>query len=513
MPVLTTPAILSHSLTFLYFLDIFLLALYGFYALFQTAICGQSPQPLSEAETAPNHPSLPSPLPTVTVQLPVYNEQHVVHSLIEAVAALDWPGERLQIQILDDSTDDTTEKIGLLLERLAIGSRALTVEHLHRRDRQGFKAGALQQGLSRATGEFIAIFDADFVPPADFLRRTLPAFDDPTIACVQTRWGHLNAESSFLTLAQSVGIDGHFAIEQQARDRMGALLNFNGTAGVLRKHSLEAVGGWQGDTLTEDLDLSYRLQLQDWRIVYLPAVVVPAELPVQLYGLQRQQFRWAKGSIQTAQKLGLTLWRSPQPFWRKVLGTLHLTQYAVHPLMVLNLLLILPVGLNNPMKVAALPLVMLSSLGPSLMYWMAMGADGLPPARRLRRIAMLLILGTGFSINNSRAVLEALLGIKSEFQRTPKFAVVDPLTPWQTSSYVLSGGLQVWVELLLCLYALGLWGYSFHLGAWWVLPWLTLYGGGYGTMVMLKGFQAWQRSQMLTEQAAIAAISSSASSL
>lgn len=513
------------SLLLLYGLDITLLAVYGLYALFQTLVFWQQPaSPDSDdVKTSPKiGPEIdPAPCPNVTLQLPIYNERHVVQRLIEAATALDWPAEKLQIQILDDSTDDTSDQIRAVLSRLEAAGKTqgISIEHCQRRDRAHFKAGALQQGLATATGAFIAIFDADFIPPPNFLQRTLPAFDDATTGCVQARWGHLNPNSSLLTRAQAVGIDGHFIVEQQVRHRLGAFLNFNGTAGVWRRDCLEQVGGWQGDTLTEDLDLSYRLQLQGWHIVYLPEVVVPAELPVQLSALKRQQFRWAKGSIQTAIKLWRPLWRSPQPRWRKLLATLHLTQYAVHPLMVLNLLLILPISLEHSPLLNFAPLFTVAALGPPLMYWAALGelegeelgederrsfAAWRSPSRwgRLERLGILLALGTGLSVNNTKAVIEALVGIPSEFQRTPKFALVDRQTAWQTSDYVLASGVLasgwlVWVELLLGSYALGLMGYCGVVGLWWMLPWLGLYASGYGAIAGLSLVQAWQRQRMI----------------
>ena len=240
--------------------------------------------------------------PTVTVQLPIYNERYVARRLLEAVGALDYPADRLEIQVLDDSTDETTAIVIETAQTLA--GRGLEVVHLHRRERAGFKAGALAAGLKEASGEFIAIFDADFVPPPDFLRRTLPHFADPGVAVVQTRWGHLNRDFSLLTVAQALGIDGHFAVEQAARARSGLFLNFNGTAGVWRRTAIDDAGGWTHDTLTEDLDLSYRAQLRGWRIEYRPEIVCPAELPVLVTGFKSQQRRWAQGSIQTAVSSG-----------------------------------------------------------------------------------------------------------------------------------------------------------------------------------------------------------------
>jgi hypothetical protein len=297
-----------------------------------------------------------------------------------------------------------------------------------------------------------------------------------------------------LTKTQALGIDGHFVVEQTARSAVNAFLNFNGTAGVWRRSCMEDAGGWAGDTLTEDLDLSYRAQLRGWRIVYQPEVIVPAELPVQIDGLKRQQFRWAKGSIQTALKLLGQLWWSSQPLWRKFLGTLHLTNYAVHPLMVLNLLLILPMTLSDSPMLRLAPFLTLSAIGPPLMYWTALLTRSQSLPLRLGKLAMLIALGTGLSVNNTRAVVEAILGINSEFKRTPKFAVTGSSTQWRTSAYTLPRDPTAWIELMLALYAIGLLGWSIGHGIWWLVFWLLLYAGGYGFIAYLSFVQAWQTS-------------------
>ncbi len=515
IPVLLLPICL-----FIYVLDICLLALYGFHSLLQTLLfaryklkqskrhvteplavvtpsaslsLGQSLEPGARFGAAT---SSADATPTVTIQLPIYNERHVAQRLIKAVAAMDWPNHKLQIQVLDDSTDDTTLQIQETVAEL-LATRNIVIEHHHRRDRTGYKAGALHQGLTTATGEFVAIFDADFIPLPDFLQRTIPAFQDDNVGCVQARWGHLNPRTSLLTRAQAVGIDGHFVIEQQVRHLTGAFLNFNGTAGIWRLASLDHAGGWQGDTLTEDLDLSYRMQLKGWRIAYLPEVMVPAELPVQLYALKRQQFRWAKGSIQTAIKLWKPLWRSHQPLWRKLLASLHLTQYAVHPLMLLNLLLIWPVLQSESSLLRLTPLVTVAALGPPMMYWITMGAQGISWPARLGRLGSLLALGTGLSVNNSWAVLQAIFGVESPFQRTPKFAVVNRSATWQASSYVLSGGWLTWVEVLLGLYAGWLVSHSITMEQWGMMPWLMLYASGYAMVVGVTVIQSWQQQRAI----------------
>jgi len=475
----------------LYLLSTAMLAIYGLNTLYHTWVYWQfrkqdilqTPKPFTVLETI-------RVTPTVTVQLPIYNERHVARRLIDAVANLDWPAQHLHIQVLDDSTDDTCQIVAGTIARYQ--DKGLTIDHIRRPNRQGYKAGALQQGLATTQGEFIAIFDADFIPLSDFLQKAIPCFADSTIGCVQTRWGHVNPDVSGLTKAQALGIDGHFIVEQQARHQMGAFLNFNGTAGVWRRRCMDDAGGWEGDTLTEDLDLSYRAQLRGWRIHYRPDVVAPAELPVQIDAFKRQQFRWAKGSLQTAIKLFGKLWTSHNPFWRKALGTLHLTNYLVHPLMVLNLLLIWPMTFSESFVLRLAPFFTVAAIGPPLMYWAAMSAQDVPWPARLRQLALLLALGTGLSVNNTRAAIEAIFRIRSAFKRTPKFAVTDKQRHWQTSSYALPKDPTAWVELALAVYATVLLVYSLSIGMWWVVLWLILYSFSYSYIASLAFVQAWQ---------------------
>src|SRR6266481_300528 len=316
-------------------------------------------------------PEPPAEWPLVTVQLPLYNERYVARRLLEAVGALDYPSDRLEIQVLDDSTDDT----GAIIDETAsqLRARGVTVAHLHRRERTGFKAGALAAGLKEARGEFVAIFDGDAVPEVDFLRKTIPHFAEARVAVVQTRLGHLNREFSLLTIAQALGIDGHFAVEQPARFWGNLFLNFNGTAGVWRRAAIEDAGGWAHDTLTEDLDLSYRAQLRHWRILYLPELVCPAELPVVISGFKSQQRRWAKGSIQTALKLLPQVLGSRLSLWAKYQAFVHLTYYMIHPLMLAVVLLSIPALEIGALTQSTTTLVVasavfgLASVGPACM--------------------------------------------------------------------------------------------------------------------------------------------------
>src|SRR6185369_8303951 len=280
-------------------------------------------------------------LPPVTIQLPLYNERYVVERLIEEVLKIEYPKELLQIQVLDDSTDDTAPFAEALVERYH--TMGYPIEYHHRSNRHGFKAGALQAGLETATGELVAVFDADFCPPADFLMRTVHYFADPKIGVVQTRWSYLNRDYNFLTEVEAILLDGHFILEHGARSRAGYFFNFNGTAGILRREMIDDAGGWQHDTLTEDSDLSYRAQVKGWRFVYLPGLDCPSELPVEIHGFQVQQFRWAKGLTQCAKKLLPMIFRAEIPWRVKAEAFLHLTPNLSYPLMVVISALMLPV--------------------------------------------------------------------------------------------------------------------------------------------------------------------------
>ena len=425
---------------------------------------------------------IPPNLPPVTVQLPLFNEALVVGRLIEAVARLDYPAHLLQIQVLDDSTDETTELARSLVEHYR--QQGLTIELIHRNDRTGFKAGALQAGLEQASGQFIAIFDADFTPPPDFLKQTIPYFlTDPELGLIQTRWGHLNRTYSWLTAAQALALDGHFAVEQTARNRAGLLINFNGTAGVWRRTCIEAAGGWQGDTISEDFDLSYRAQLAGWGCLFLPEVVAPAEIPPQLAAFKRQQFRWAKGSIQCLKKLGKPVLSARLAWWVKAQALIHLSSYLVHPLMVI-LALITPILMwDGGVSRLRFPLIYLSlvSLGPPVLY--AVAQISLYPSgwrRHYRAMPLLILLGSGIALSNTKAVLEALLGVGNVFRRTPKFNIASASDRWQHSVYRLPLDGLTLGELALSLYSLlGVWLAAAH-GHQFAVPFILLYALGFG---------------------------------
>ena len=426
----------------------------------------------------PRPPS--APLPTVTVQLPLFNERYVAERLLEAVAALDYPRDRLEIQVLDDSTDETSEIVAALVNRLR--ARGLEVAHLRRAARLGFKAGALANGLAVCRGDLVAIFDADFVPPADFLRRVVPHFA-PDVAVVQARWGHLNRSFSALTVAQALGMDGHFGVEQSARAWSGLLLNFNGTAGVWRKRAILDAGGWQPDTLTEDLDLSYRAQLRGWRIVYRPEIVCPAELPVVVTGFKSQQRRWAKGSIQTARKLLPDVLRSPLPLWTKYQAFVHLTYYAIHPLMLANVALLLPLraaGIaGERLTLTAIVILAVTTLGPITM--LIYGQWALHPRwwRRAWQLPSILVLGVGVALSTSIAVLGAFVGGRQQFVRTPKFGIEARADTWRNKAYGERAALAGLVEMALGGYCAVLAWMFWRDGAYGIAPFLTIYTAGF----------------------------------
>jgi cellulose synthase/poly-beta-1,6-N-acetylglucosamine synthase-like glycosyltransferase len=479
----------------LYALCVVLLSLYGFNSLVLTW--------LYLRHRRDPHPTPPPPeeWPHVTVQLPIYNEMYTVERLLSAVAGLDYPDGCLEIQVLDDSTDATRRVAARAVARLQ--RRGIDVAHVTRRNRANFKAGALAAGMAKAEGELIAVFDADYIPPPDFLRLVVPHFADPAVGCVQTRWGHTNRDYSLFTRTQALGVDGHFVVEQTARNRAGLFINFNGTAGVWRRACIEDAGGWQGDTITEDLDLSYRAQLRGWRMVYLPHVVVPAELPVQVSAFKRQQARWAQGSIQTALKMIGPLLRSSHPWRVKLEGVVHLTNYLVHPLMLGAVLLTLPISFSSSWVLAVAPWLMIAAAGPPLLYTVATIDDGGHWPRRLRVLPLLVLLGMGLALSNTWAVLKALLGVCQGFQRTPKFALHRRGDAWAGRAYAMGGDALIWGELALAVFALAL--LTAPSVGWSFAPWLLLYAGGFGYVACLNLYQAYQRRRWLARQPRLAA--------
>ncbi len=404
---------------------------------------------------------LPSPqrfknLPSVTVQLPIYNEIHVVSRLLDAVAALDYPTDLLEIQVLDDSTDATKEICAAKCAKIA--RKGFAIKHIRRGNRLGFKAGALENGLRSAKGEFLLILDADFLPPRDLLLKVIDHFTDPQVGMVQTRWGHLNRDFSLLTKVQALFLDGHLIIEQIARSRSGRLFNFNGTAGLWRKSCIEDVGGWEHDTLTEDLDLSYRAQMCGWKFVFRPDVVTPAELPVDINGFKTQQHRWTKGAIQTCKKILPRIWRSRLPLPLKIEATAHLCSNFAYLLLAMLCIVLHPTSEMMPHNWGTiaffhLPIFILSSFSVLAFYSCAQIA--LHPTewqREILHLPMLLALGIGLSFNNAKAVLEALFNKPSDFTRTPKYAVEKSQEKWKQSAYAPARSASSLVEALFAVY-------------------------------------------------------------
>jgi cellulose synthase/poly-beta-1,6-N-acetylglucosamine synthase-like glycosyltransferase len=404
----------------------------------------------------PKHPLSLEALPRVTVQLPIFNELYVVERLIDSVSRLDYPADRLEIQVLDDSTDETSD-----VARAAVTkhrARGVDIHYVHRADRSGFKAGALAAGLERATGELVAIFDADFVPEPGFLRESVPYFEDPSIGMVQARWGHVNAEYSALTRVQAVLLDAHFVLEHGGRNRADCFFNFNGTAGIWRRRTIEEAGGWQHDTLTEDMDLSYRAQLRGWRFLFLPELVVPAELPVSMNAFKTQQRRWSKGSIQTARKLLPRILASPLPLPVKIESLFHLTANLAYPLMVLLSLLMFPsmlvrfdMGLSE-MLLFDVPLFLLATASVTSFYVVSQRELYADWKKRLEVLPMLLAIGIGMCVSNARAVVEALAGRETEFVRTPKYRIESRADDWRRKKYRSLDRFLPLVELGLALY-------------------------------------------------------------
>lgn len=442
---------------------------------------------LKRRQSFPVPPVARDRLPPVTVQLPVYNEQHVVERLIGRVAALDYPRDRLHVQILDDSTDRTTRLVGTLVA--AYRQQGLDIELIHREDRRGFKAGALAEGYATARGEFIAVFDADFCPSPDFLLQTIPHFiTDPRLGMVQARWTHLNADYSLLTRVQAMALDGHFVVEQTARSRSGLPMHFNGTAGVWRRACIEASGGWQADTVCEDLDLSYRAQLAGWRCRYLPDVQEPAELPPQMLAFKRQQARWAQGSIQCLRKLAGPLLRSRRlnPL-QKLMGMVHLSGYLAHPLMVLLLLTTLPLLFHPYLMrgpVGLMDLLGAVCLGPFLVYATSQWASYANWGRRMLAFPLLLLVGIGIAWNNSLAAWRGLFHWGGAFLRTPKFCLEGQQGHWQRSLYRIGRDHAVVGELLLALYAAAAVGVAWTTGNTRALPFLLTCGAAFGLVTL-----------------------------
>ena len=437
--------------------------------------------------------------PKVTIQLPIFNERYVVERLIRSISRFDYPRELIEIQVLDDSTDDTMDIAQAMAGQLQ--DRGFDIQYVHRGHRTGFKAGALKQGLKTARGELVAIFDADFIPGADFLKETVPYFSDPKIGMLQTRWGHINGDYSLLTRAQSMGIDGHFGVEQASRAWSGFFMNFNGTAGVWRKTTIEDAGGWQADTLTEDLDLSYRAQLKGWKLKFVTDVVCPAEVPVTINAFKSQQHRWAKGSIQTAKKNLGQLFKSDISLLVKIQAFLHLTHYMVHPMMLAVVLTSIPILYaqwffdNLSLPVMLFTLLCLATFGPSSMYLFSQKILYRDWKSRIKFLPFLMCLGTGIAVNNTKAVLEAFFNVKSGFVRTPKYGIKNPQDAWRGKHYSIPLNAISVIEFLLGLYSLcGLLMFLLF-SKYLVSPFLLIYTAGFFYVFFLSVKHGYGKTQ------------------
>jgi cellulose synthase/poly-beta-1,6-N-acetylglucosamine synthase-like glycosyltransferase len=441
----------------------------------------------------------------VTIQLPVYNEMYVVERLVNAVCEIDYPKNKLEIQMLDDSTDETVDLVAKIVkEKQAEG---FDIQHVHRTNRSGYKAGALKEGLKSAKGKYVAIFDADFIPKKNFLRNTLKYFSNENIGMVQTRWEHLNEDYSLLTRIQALALDGHFVIEQTVKNRAGFFIQFNGTGGVWRKDCIEDAGNWHADTLTEDLDLSYRAQLKGWKFIYLRDFTTPSELPAEMNALKAQQFRWTKGAIETMKKILPLVWKSKIPLRIKMLSTFQLTSNLVFPFILLA-------GILN------VPLIFIKNAGPywsffnfmaifviafigSFLFSLFSQKDVHTDWRKKITLFPLFMAGSmGFALNNTRAVFEGLMSRKSEFVRTPKFKIVDKKDPnTSKNKYLAKTKVQpsTYIELLLAIYCLiGVVAatYFWEIAS---IPFQLMYFFGFATVSIMSLKQSFAKKPRIAE--------------
>jgi cellulose synthase/poly-beta-1,6-N-acetylglucosamine synthase-like glycosyltransferase len=441
-------------------------------------------------------------LPVVTVQLPIYNEFYVVERLLKAISELDYPKEKIEIQVLDDSTDETRELTDRVLADLQ--AQGFDGVVLRRKNRIGFKAGALDYGFNKAKGEFFFILDADFVPPRSILKDCIHYFSDPKVGMIQTRWGHINRSYSWLTRAQAILLDGHLVLEQTARSRTGRFFNFNGTAGLWRKRCIGESGGWQHDTLTEDLDLSYRAQLRGWKFIFLADIVTPAELPVDIDGFKSQQHRWTKGSVQTCKKVLPRIWRSRLPLFIKVEATAHLTANFAYLLLACLCVLLHPSpGLVSASTGGALravlidlPIFVATTMSTAVFYLCAQRE--LYPKDWKRDILFfpfVLALGIGLSINNARAVLEAVFNRSSDFCRTPKYGIEMAKQQWQNSRYSAVRTVVPFVEFIFALYFSYFVFHAFQTREFLSLPFLMLFQTGFAYVALGSIWQRFMRPQ------------------
>jgi cellulose synthase/poly-beta-1,6-N-acetylglucosamine synthase-like glycosyltransferase len=460
-----------------YFFVVIILAVYGWHRYYLVYVYLKNRGKEPKAQTPLD------PMPTVTIQLPLYNEMYVTERLIEAVCGIEYPRGLLEIQVLDDSTDETCDAAELAVRRFA--AQGYDIKYIHRTNRIGYKAGALEEGLKTARGEFVAIFDADFIPTSDFLTRLMPHFADPKVGMVQARWGHINQDYSLLTKIQSILLDGHFVLEHGGRNRAGHFFNFNGTAGVWRRSVIADAGGWQHDTLTEDLDLSYRAQLRGWKFVFVSDVIAPAEVPVEMNSFKSQQHRWAKGSIQTCRKLLPEILRANVPLSTKAEAFFHLTANFNYPLMVVLSILIFPsmvIRYNMgwyEMLLIDVPLFFAATFSVCNFYMVCQREIHKDWIARIKYLPFLMSIGIGLSINNTRAVFEAIFNKQSEFARTPKYRIEGSADEWIGKKYHQTVAIQPLIELALGLYFTATVFYALANQIYGTLPFLMLFQIGF----------------------------------
>jgi cellulose synthase/poly-beta-1,6-N-acetylglucosamine synthase-like glycosyltransferase len=481
-----------------YFLVMIVLSIYGIH---RYTMCYQYFRYKKNYD--PNPPMHFDVLPRVTIQLPMFNEQFVIDRLIEAVCAMEYPKDRLEIQVLDDSIDETQQVAAEIVARYAALGHPIT--YIHRNNRHGYKAGALDEGLNVAKGEFVAIFDADFVPPPDWIMKVIHHFAEPGVGMVQTRWTHLNRDYSLLTQIEAILLDAHFVIEHGSRVRTGEFFNFNGTAGMWRRQAIVDGGGWQHDTLTEDTDLSYRSQMAGWRFKYLPEVECPSELPIEMSAFKTQQARWAKGLIQVSIKLLPQIFSSKSTMTRrnKIESIYHLTANIAYPLMVIMTALLVPSMICRfyqgwfQMLLIDVPLFTASTASIAVFY--ALSQRELFPKtwmKSLLLLPMLMAIGIGLTVTNTKAVMEAIFGMKSAFVRTPKFRVTKKGEKSQANKYRKRLKLAPWIEMALGAWFLAAILYTFSNHNYFTAPFLILFVVGFwytGLSSLLQGrFEHWK---------------------
>src|SRR5436190_15537853 len=482
-----------------YFSILFLLAVYGAYRIKQVVDFWRYrrfvPHPAGTFAEAD--------LPRITVQLPLFNELYVVDRLLKAVTAFDYPREKLEIQVLDDSTDETVKVAEEVVAHYA--KQGFDIHYIHRSDRTGFKAGALENGNKTAKGDLFAIFDADFVPKPDCLRKLVDFFSDPLVGCAQMRWSHINGNYNLLTRLQTIMLDGHFVVEQTTRNRTGGFFNFNGTAGIWRRQAIEMSGGWQHDTLTEDTDLSFRVQLMGWKFVYLLDEDAPAEIPVEINAFKAQQRRWAKGVLQVWFKLYRRIWHAPLPLRVKLEMFFRLTGNISYPLMIVASFMQFPLllvrynqGLHQLMMLDV-PLLFFSTVSVVLFYGSAVWYLDKKRGSRLLHLPLVMSLGIGLAFSNARAVLEALMGVKSEFVRTPKYRVENTHDEsWKRKKYKRKHGWLPLLELSFAVYFLLAIAYALNMHMWGPIAFLLLFCFGYGYMGTMSLLQSGSGKRLTT---------------